>query len=172
MTYPNLKTGVKRHRGRHDIDVLFLAGKQIADGFNFSIAKGGSAGISLITIQLADKNGNPCVEDPINQLEQKAGQMPIGENGGVAQCFNVYLSDSANGANVTAVTASGAVAAGANGAVLSIDTASKVFQVISDANGIFQLSITDTAKTGFYVCAVSPLGVVYVSRQLTSADYM
>ena len=67
--------------------------------------------------------------------------------------LTVWLSDSATGDGVTATTPSGALAAGANGTSLGALTASKALKAITNTLGVFILSITDTAKTAFYVCA-------------------
>lgn len=71
--------------------------------------------------------------------------------------FVVWLSDSAAGLGLTATTASGAVGdktAGTTGQVLCILTTKKSWMVQSIANGTYKLSITDSAKTAFYVWAV------------------
>lgn len=156
MAYPNVKSGFTiRERGRANFGALFLAGKQFASKMNFAIAQGATSNITLVTMQLADKNNNPMAED-----------------GGNCTVLDVYLSDSAVGAGITATTASGAVAAGSKGAVLATPTASKMLRVVTDVNGVFQLSITDTAKTLFYVCAVLPgTHIVVASRKLVAGDY-
>lgn len=68
--------------------------------------------------------------------------------------MDVFLSDAATGVGLTAVTASGAVNAksGAGGADLGTLTTKKALRVQTDATGKYVLSITDTAKTGFYPC--------------------
>lgn len=156
MAYPNTKSGFTiRNRGRAAFSALWLAGKQFIAGCNFTIAQGATSNITLITITPCDKDGSQ-----ISHSDSK----PVS--------YLVYLSDSASGLGITATTASGAVAAGSKGAVLATETASKALRVISDANGEFQLSITDTAKTLFYVCFVNPAtGVVYTSRRLVTGDY-
>lgn len=152
MAFPNKKTGFTiRERGRAAFGALFLAGKQFIALFGFAYAQGATANITLVTIQAEDKNGQPIAQQV---------------------ALDVYLSDSATGAGITASTASGAVAAGASGIDLADVTAKKFKRVLTDANGKYVLSITDTVKTGFYVCAVNPsTGVVSVSRQLVAADY-
>ena len=83
----------------------------------------------------------------------------------------VYLSDSSTGAGVTATTASGTVVAGATGTDIVDLTSKKVKQVLTNASGSYTLAITDTSKTGFYVCA-STLGQgVKVSAQLITGNY-
>jgi len=93
----------------------------------------------------------------------------------VAQVFNLdlWLSDAASGAGLTAVTASGAVTnKTASGIVLGTYTAKKALRVQTLATGVFVLSITDSAKTGFYVVAQVPAtGRPAVSAQLVAGDY-
>jgi hypothetical protein len=152
MPFPNTKTGFTvRERGRGSFGSLWLAGKQFAAGLGFAFAQGGVANITLVTIQVQDKNANPI--------------------SGVYN-LDLHLSDAATGIGVTAVTASGAVAAGASGTDLVDFTAKKVKRVQTDSTGKYILSITDTAKTGFYVAVANPsTGLLSVSRQLVTGDY-
>jgi len=87
--------------------------------------------------------------------------------------FDVWLSDAATGAGLTAVTASGTVAAKASsGTDLVTLVTKKALRVQTAANGIYVLSITDAAKTGFYVCAQGPwTGRTNVGTQLVSGNY-
>jgi protocatechuate 3,4-dioxygenase beta subunit len=86
--------------------------------------------------------------------------------------LDIWLSDAATGLGVTATTASGAVAAGTAGTDLVDLTSKKVKRVITDATGVYKLSITDTAKTGFYVAAAVPsISKIFVSSQLQTASY-
>jgi len=85
--------------------------------------------------------------------------------------FDLYLSDAVTGAGLTAVTASGAVTVGTPGAVIGTYTTKKALRVQTDAVGAFQLSITDTAKTGFYVVYALDGLPPFVSRQLVTGDY-
>lgn len=87
--------------------------------------------------------------------------------------FHLFLSDSASGLGVTATAASGAVGdktAGTTGQVLSALIAKKYLIVQNIANGTFQLSIIDTAKTAFKVCTEVD-GVVQVVATLSAASY-
>lgn len=85
----------------------------------------------------------------------------------------VWLSDASNCAALTATTASGTVTAkAASGVVVSTSTAKKDLVVSTLATGVFVLEITDTAKTGFYVCAAIPgKGKADVSAQLVTGNY-
>ena len=86
--------------------------------------------------------------------------------------FDVFLSDDAAGLGLTGTTASGTVTAkAASGVVMSTYTAKKDLRVQALASGVFILEITDTAKTGFYVCARLPSGLLSVSAQLVTGDY-
>jgi hypothetical protein len=87
-----------------------------------------------------------------------------------AVLFLLYLSDASTGIGLTGTTASGAVTAkAASGTDFGAITAKKALIAQTKADGSFILSITDTAKTGFYVCAV-PMrgGVPSVSAQLVA----
>jgi hypothetical protein len=85
--------------------------------------------------------------------------------------FDLWLSDAASGAGLTATTASGAVAAKASsGADLGAFTAKKALRCQTLATGVYTLSITDSSKTGFYVCA-SVAGRTFVSAQLSAGSY-
>ena len=152
MAFPNSKTGFTiRERGRAAFAALWLAGKQLVATAGFAIAQGASSNITLVTIQVEDKNGNAI-----------AGVYSLA----------IWLSDAATGIGVTGTTASGNVVAGASGTDIVDLTSKKVKKVLTDATGKYILSITDTAKTGFYVTVVNPsTGLLVVSRQLVAGDY-
>jgi hypothetical protein len=117
----------------------------------FSVAAG-SANVSEITVTVKDALGFTVP--------------------GVLQ-FDLWLSDAATGAGLTATTASGAVGAkSASGADISTYVAKKSLRVQTLAAGTYVLSITDTAKTGFFVAALAPNGSkAYVAPQLTTGSY-
>lgn len=113
-------------------------------------AAAGAANISDVTFQVQDGAGNNIT--------------------GVFN-FEVYLSDAATGAGLTATTASGTVTAASGGGVVrSTLTAKKDLLVQTNASGVFVLEITDTAKTHFYPVA-SMNGAVTVGTQLTTPNY-
>ena len=87
--------------------------------------------------------------------------------------LEVWLSDAATGAGLTATTASGTVTTKASeGAVLTALTAKKHIKLQTKVAGTAILQITDAAKTGFYVCVENPAtGGVHASRQLVTGDY-
>lgn len=90
-----------------------------------------------------------------------------------AHVFELWLSDSAGGAGLTATAASGTVTVkSASGEVLGTLTAKKALIVQSLTTGIFTLEITDTAKTAFVVCARIPgNGLTKVVTTLSGASY-
>ena len=85
----------------------------------------------------------------------------------------VWLSDSATCAGLTATTASGAVAAkAASGADIDTHVAKKALLVQTLATGVYVLSVTDTAKSLFFICAAAPgTGKAVASAQLTALNY-
>ena len=82
-------------------------------------------------------------------------------------------NNAATGAGLTGTSASGTVQAkAASGTDLQAVTAKKHLRVQTLATGIYTLEITDSGKTGFYVCAQNPqTGVTEVSAQLVTGDY-
>lgn len=115
----------------------------------FSVAAGGS-NVSLVTITVKDAAGN-AVTGPVD--------------------LDITLSDAATGAGLTATTASGAVAAGASGVDLATLVSKKALRVQTTAAGVYILSITDSAKTGFYVTAALGGKKAFVSSQLVTGNY-
>ena len=111
----------------------------------------GSSTVSLVSITPRNANGKAMGKTP----------------------FDVFLSDSTVGAGLTATTASGAVAAGASGTDMGDLTSKKYKRVQSSAPGIYILSITDTGKTAFYVCALLERGrkVAPQIKLLATANY-
>lgn len=90
----------------------------------------------------------------------------------------VFLSDGIGesgvlGDSLTAVTASGAVglASGGSGMVCGTLTAKKCLQVITGIDGAFSLSIVDSARSGFFVNAVTFSRGWGVSFELFDEDY-
>jgi hypothetical protein len=118
----------------------------------FTIVPGGAgSNISNIMFQMADGAGNA---------------IPLGFD------FCWWLSDSANAGSLTAVTASGTVGAGTAGTDIFGKVSKKAGDALTDGTGKYQLSITDTAKTPFFVCVSCPgTGVTWVSRRMVTGDY-
>lgn len=103
-------------------------------GFSMTAAAG-TTNVCNVTVTAQDYDGNALAQIVV---------------------FDLWLSDAASGAGLTATTASGGIAAGSKGAVLGVLTTAKALRVQTDATGTFILSITDTAKTAFNVCASGP----------------
>lgn len=99
---------------------------------------------------------------------------PRNANGRAVPCeFGIRLSDNATGVGLTATTASGSVGdktAGTTGQVLSTQVAKKAWTVQTAADGTYQLSAIDAAKTPFVV-AVSIDGLVMPVATLATASY-
>ena len=100
----------------------------------------------------------------------------LNQNGDVIarnHVFDIFLSDDSGGVDITATAASGTVGAGTKGKVIGTLTTKKMLRVQTDADGTFQLTITDTAKTQLYLAAINPFsGLVYVGAdRLTTARY-
>lgn len=137
------RLGLDQETGR-----VFCAG--VPFSFTMTPAAGG-ANITLVTIRAVDYFG-VAMSKIVN--------------------FDLWLSDATTGAGLTATTASGAVAAGASGADLATLTTKKALRVQTDATGKYILSITDTAKTAFKVCAQVPdSGAIVVGVTLATGNY-
>ena len=151
MQQRRVVTQVDSHAALPRADPDNLAGLAAGQPASCTLAAAaGAANISLVTIQVKDDNGNNITAPTV---------------------LVVSLSDAASGAGLTATTASGAVAAGASGVDLDAMVSKKALYVQTDATGKYILSITDTAKTHFYVVAEIPGKKVNVSAQLADASY-
>ena len=119
--------------------------------FTMTAATGGS-NVTEVTITPKDANGT-AVTGVLN--------------------YDLWLSDATTGAGLTATTASGSVTVKtSSGEVIGTLTTKKALRVQSLATGLFILSITDTAKTAFKVCAAVPgTGVAVVGITLATGDY-
>lgn len=87
--------------------------------------------------------------------------------------FMLWLCDAATGVGLTGTAASGTVQAkSASGADIATFTAKKCLLVQPLATGIYILEITDSAKTGFYVCASTLDGRAFtVGAQMVAGNY-
>lgn len=111
----------------------------------------GSSNVCEVTITIKDGNGTAVAKPTI---------------------FHLMLSDAATGAGLTGTTASGTVAAKASsGTDLSTLVSKKALLCQTKADGTYILSITDTAKTGFYVVAQVPGQLPSVSSALVTGNY-
>lgn len=110
-----------------------------------------TANICLVTCQLIDNEGFAVA---------------------VAAEIEIWLSDAATGLGITGTTASGAVAAGATGTDLAVLVTKKMIRAQTDVNGSYTLSITDTAKTAFYVAIkLTKHNKARVSAVLATANF-
>ncbi len=108
-----------------------------------------------------------------NICEVKA-QVKDAQGNAIAGVFNfdLWLADTASGAGLTGTSASGTVAAKAScGVDLSTYTAKKALRVQTLADGSYTLSITDTAKTPFYVCVQAPGAGTMAATLLAAGNY-
>jgi hypothetical protein len=79
----------------------------------------------------------------------------------------VHLSDVSTGASLTPTATTSALAIGTNGALVNIPVAGKVVDVLSDAQGRFDLNIIQTASPLTYYMAVHmPDGSVSMSNAI------
>lgn len=136
----------------HDISAALngLSGSNVSS-FTM-VAAAGSSNVCEVTITAKDGDGN-TVADVVN--------------------FDLWLSDAATGAGLTATTASGAVTAKtSSGAVIGTLTSKMALRAQTLATGVFILSITDTSKTAFVVCAQAPAnGKTIVGVTLAAGNY-
>lgn len=139
------------HGQRQQSGAPFVNNRNTPASVTLAAATGGS-NVCEVTITVKDGEGDAIAE---------------------AMLLNVWLSDADTGAGLTGTTASGTVTAkSASGAVIATHSAKKALLVQTLATGVFVLEITDTAKSGFYVCAQNPAtGEVHVSDQLVTANY-
>lgn len=87
--------------------------------------------------------------------------------------LDLWLSDSATCAGLTGTTASGTVQAkAASGRDITVYTAKKSLRVETLAAGTYILEVTDSAKTGFFVCGTAPAtGRAVASAALVTGNY-
>lgn len=138
------------------------------DGLTATAAELNLLDAAPATVGLSAAAGAANVCDVTITVKDAAGSTLAG-----IRNLDVWLSDAATGAGLTAVTASGTVQAKTGeGTDLTALTAKKHLKVQTKAAGTYVLEITDTAKTGFYVCVKNPLtGAPVVSAQLVSGNY-
>lgn len=94
------------------------------------------------------------------------------ENGkAIAQrvCLDVWLSDAATGAGVVATAPSGTVVIGTNGTLLDVTGAKKLFKVWTDAQGRFDINITEAGVKTEYLAVKLPDGSINVSGAVSHA---
>ncbi len=118
----------------------------------------GATNISLVSIQVKNNEG-------VNY------DSSFGSNAGT-QIGTVWLSDLSNGAGLGAA-APETLTAGASGTSLGALTAAKALKFVTNTSGLFILSITNTAKTAWYVCVQMDKGhrVAPQTQLLATANY-
>lgn len=85
--------------------------------------------------------------------------------------FELYMSTSAVGANVSGTTYSTGLAI-TTGTIAFTRTANKVLDVLTDATGKAVLTLTATAKpAGEYVCVVGGTGTLAMSAATVTGSY-
>jgi hypothetical protein len=127
-------------------------GRNIATSVTFAAPVAGASNVATIKLTARDGHGN-AITTPTALI--------------------VYLSDSAAGVGHSATTASGTVTnVTSGGLVMGTLTAKQSLIVQTLADGTFNLQITDSAKTGFRVCAqLLNTGEVFVAPALVTANY-
>lgn len=146
----NVKNGY-RPTVSGDKNAPFIEGVNVSTSFSFAFTAG-AANVAEIAISVLD-----------GAAALLAGARPL----------LIWLSDSATGVGLTSTSASGTVQAkSASGVDFGVLTAKKALIAQPLATGIYTLEITDSAKTGFYVCTQDPYsGQVNVSRAMVTGDY-
>lgn len=158
---------------RQDGNLYVPTGKAMytESGSSMDIQSGASFKIASVAIPHAVTIGTPVA--PSANVTEIPITVVDGAGTAIAGTFNldVWLSDSTDGAGLTATTASGAVAVKTSSGVdLSTMVSKKALRVQTLATGIYTLSITDTAKTAFKVCAQCGHAKA-TPRTLQTADY-
>ncbi len=163
MTNSNLLNQIQSpESGSYDNAVEFAG----TVGLTGDVTIGSSATASDITFVAAASTANVC--DVTITINDASGSLVAG-----VQNLKLWLSDAATGAGQSGTTASGTVTnKTASGTVLDTLTAKQSLIVQTLSTGVFILEITDTAKTGFYICVENPFtGKTHVSDQLVTGDY-
>lgn len=121
-----------------------------------------SESVSTATFTVGAEAGNAI--NVAVQLKNGNGQNPS-----VRNVLPVFISGAATGADVVGTAPTGGVAIGTNGKVLASPVANKFFWVQSDAQGRFDLTLTDSGTPTFYLVVVLPDGSQLVSGAITFA---
>lgn len=99
------------------------------------------------------------------QLKSDKGQQAIATRRHV----RAFLSGASTGATVLGSAPNGGAAIGTNGAIIASIVANKVFDIVTDASGRFDLTITDSGTPTMYLVVVMPNGRLVVSGAITFA---
>lgn len=118
-------------------------------GVDFTIGAETGGNTKAVTIQLKGGNGQAL-----------AGRGKV----------DVFLSDSAAGAGLTAAAPSGGIAvSGTGAAALAVVTAGKHLEVQTGTTGSFVLTLIEATAKTFYIAVVLPDGSIVVSGAVTFA---
>lgn len=79
-----------------------------------------------------------------------------------------YLSDDANGDSIATTAPDGGVAIDTDGLLIPI-VANKAFQLVSEADGDIDLTVTETGDATWYLIIVLPTGLLLASDAITMA---
>ena len=77
-----------------------------------------------------------------------------------------YLSDDANGDSIATTAPDGGVAIDTDGLLIPI-VANKAFQLVSEADGDIDLTVTETGDATWYLIIVLPTGLLLASDAIT-----
>jgi hypothetical protein len=83
---------------------------------------------------------------------------------GIVTC---YLSDVNTGAGITATAPGTSVAIGTNGVIIEEFVTKKKWQIVTDAQGRFDLNIAESGTPTWYLVMVMPDGSIQVSGAIT-----
>lgn len=97
-------------------------------------------------------------------IQLKDGVKDLGQRGSVF----AYLSDDANGDSVAGTAPDGGVAIGTDGLAIPL-VAGKAFQLVSEADGDVDITITESGVDTWYLVVVLPDGRLVVSDAITFA---
>jgi hypothetical protein len=111
----------------------------------------------IVTFTIGAKAAN--VINVAVKLQDCRGQVPI------KPCaVTLYLSDNSDGHTLTATVPTSNLAIGTNGVIIGTLTTNKCIQIVSNAAGLFDLNITQTASpVPYYMVLVMPDGRILVS---------
>lgn len=84
------------------------------------------------------------------------------------RAFQFWLADAASGLTLATAPSGGYAIASSKGLILP-QTANRCSQGVSDANGEFAITITDTGTPTFYLVIVKPNGELVISDAITFA---
>jgi len=91
-----------------------------------------------------------------------------GKNLSEVAVLDFYLADDAAGATPSTVAPTGGVAAGAAGAIIE-SVADLSGKLVTDANGVVNVALTDVGTPTFYLVLVLPTGGLAISGAITFA---